>query len=75
MMDFEEWYKSWEDIQPDGRLSYDIRQGAEEAWDYQEQRIAELEAEVKRLRKAIFTAKEYMKRYMYDEAEDALEGE
>lgn len=38
-MDFEEWFERWEGIQQSGRLSYDIRQGAEEAWDFQQARI------------------------------------
>ncbi len=57
MSDFDEWFAKWEEIQSDGRLSYDIRQGAEEAWDHQQQRIDELEQRIQQLESLIESCK------------------
>jgi hypothetical protein len=43
VMTFDEWIQKWRDAQPDGKLPHDLEEGAEEAWDYQQARIDELE--------------------------------
>jgi len=45
-MDFEKWIQSWRDAQKNGRLDYYTEEGAREAWDYQQERIAELEEQL-----------------------------
>ena len=40
---YEQWIQSWRDQQPTGKLSFATEEGAVEAWDYQADRIAELE--------------------------------
>lgn len=36
----ERLYQEWEDVQPDGRLGYDIQQGFDYAWELAWQEIA-----------------------------------